>query len=140
MRASGSAKSNIAHRNVSENFELDRTGALGSNGLQNPSVTIGNAFMVEAVCTFLLVIVVFETAVSAKAKTSDGDRTQLSLAPIPIGLAVVLAHIVCIPITGCSINPSRSFGPAVVSGVWKYHWIWWLAPLTGSALACVAWA
>ena len=47
-----------------------------------------------------------------------------NLAPLPIGLAVFLAHVVCIPITGCSINPTRSFGPALVADAWDDHWIW----------------
>jgi glycerol uptake facilitator-like aquaporin len=62
-------------------------------------------------------------------------------APIAIGLAVFLAHMVCILVTGCSINPTRSFGPAMVSFLngngssFDDHWLFWLAPLTGATLA-----
>ena len=122
---------------------LDRTGGLGSNGLQNPSVTVGNAFVVEVMGTFLLCYVVLETAVNISAVTTDGETmvrgNKQNLAPIPIGLAVFLAHVICIPVTGCSINPTRSFGPAVVSGSWDHHWIWWAGPLTGALLAALLW-
>ena len=45
----------------------------------------------------------------------------------------------CIPITGCSINPTRSFGPSVVADHWAVHWIWWAAPLVGSLSASLFW-
>lgn len=122
---------------------LDRTGGLGSNGLQSSSVSVGNAFLAEVMGTALLVYVVLETAVNTKAVTTDGESVirgnKQNLAPFPIGLAVFMAHVVCIPITGCSINPTRSFGPALVSGTWTDHWIWWVAPLTGSALTSLLW-
>ena len=95
------------------------------------------------ISTFLLVFVVLETAVNARSVTTDGESAVLgnkqNLAPLPIGLAVFMAHVVCIPVTGCSINPTRSFGPAVVSGVWQDHWIWWVAPITGSLMASLVW-
>ena len=122
---------------------LDRTGGLGANGYQNVAVTHGNAFLVEVMGTFLLVYVVLEAAVNIKAVTTDGETmvrgNKQNLAPIPIGLAVFLAHVVCIPITGCSINPTRSFGPALVAGYWDNHWMWWVGPLTGATLAALLW-
>jgi hypothetical protein len=42
-------------------------------------------------------------------------------------------------ITGCSINPTRSFGPSLVAGSWDKHWIWWVAPIFGATLAVGAW-
>lgn len=108
----------------------DRTGGLGSNTL-NPNYSIGNAFVTEMLMTALLVYVVFETAVNKKSVAGNN-------APIAIGLSVFLAHMVNIPVTGCSINPTRSFGPAVVAsfngteGLWKHHWIFWAAPLAGA--------
>ena len=122
---------------------IDRTGGLGSNGLQNPSVTIANAFVVEMMGTFLLMFVVLETAVNTHAVTTNGESAirgnAQNLAPIPIGLAVFMAHVVCIPVTGCSINPTRSFGPALVSGTWTDHWLWWVGPCCGSTLAALVW-
>lgn len=52
-----------------------------------------------------------------------------------VGLTILLVHVVLIPFTGCSINPARSFGPAVVHNYWRRHWIWWVAPLLGGLLA-----
>ena len=79
---------------------LDRTGGLGANGLQNSAVTEGNAFLVEVMGTFLLVYVVLETAVNTNSVTTDGESVirgnKQNLAPFPIGLAVFLAHVVCI--------------------------------------------
>ena len=122
---------------------LDRTGGLGSNGRQNDNVSIGNAFLVETMGTALLIYVVLETAVNNHAVTSDDESvirgTKQNLAPFPIGLAVFLAHVICIPLTGCSINPTRSFGPALVSNTWKDHWIWWVGPLSGATIASLLW-
>jgi glycerol uptake facilitator-like aquaporin len=98
------------------NPPLDRTGGLGSNGLQHAGVGSGHAFVAEVMGTLLLMFVVLETAVNVGSVTTDGQASKQTLAPLAIGLAVFLAHVVCIPITGCSINPTRSFGPAVVSG------------------------
>jgi glycerol uptake facilitator-like aquaporin len=116
---------------------IDRTGGLGANGLQLPSITVGNALVVEIMGTALLVFTVLESAVNSKAITSG--TSKMSLAPIPIGLAVFVAHIVLIPVTGCSINPTRSFGPAVVSGYFDDHWIWWVGPLLGATVASLLW-
>lgn len=122
---------------------LDRSGGYGANGLQLPSVGIGNALIAEIMGTALLVYVVLESACNSKAVTTEGQSSVLgnkqNLAPIPIGLAVFVAHIVLIPITGCSINPTRSFGPSVVANSWANHWIWWVGPLLGSLIACVVW-
>merc|ERR1712228_608929 len=96
------------------------------------------ALVGEIVCTFVLMYVVLETACNEK---SGANR---ALAPLAIGLAVFLAHMILIPIDGCSINPTRTFGPAVVQsfreskGVWDDMWVFWLGPFLGSALAVLA--
>lgn len=122
---------------------LDRSGGLGANGFQNTSVYAGNAFLAELMGTALLVYTVLETAVNAKSATTEGKGAiagnKQTLAPLPIGLAVFIAHVVLIPITGCSINPTRSFGPSVVANSWANHWIWWIGPLSGSLLASLVW-
>jgi len=116
--------------------EADRTaGGLGSNTISS-GYSINNAFVTEMLMTALLVYVVFETAVNKKSVASNN-------APIAIGFTVFLAHMVNIPITGCSINPTRSFGPAVVASLngtpnlWKHHWVFWVAPLTGAGLVAL---
>jgi len=118
------------------NFNTDFTNSLGANTL-NPRFAWGNAFLAELLMTALLTWVVFETAVNKKGVAGN-------CAPIAIGLAVFVAHVVNIPITGCSINPTRSFGPAVVASLngaddlWDDHWIFWVAPLMGSLLTVIA--
>jgi MIP family channel proteins len=54
-----------------------------------------------------------------------------------IGLTVALVHWALIPITGCSINPARSFGTAVIYGYWHHHWIWWIGPWVGAIFAAL---
>merc|ERR1719480_506218 len=91
--------------------------------------------------SFLLVFVVFQTAVDAKAITGTTQESRPVLAPVAIGFAVFLAHLFLIPITGCSINPPRSFGPAFVatldgeSDMFKDFWIFLVAPCLGGVLA-----
>jgi len=114
----------------------DFTGALGANSV-NPRYSKANAFVGEVIMTFFLVYVVFDTAVNKKSVAENN-------APIAIGLAVFLAHMLLIPQTGCSINPTRSFGPALVAygngnhSVFDDHWIFWVAPLLGASLAAGA--
>ena len=114
---------------------LDRSGSLGANGLA-PNVSLGNAFAFECMATFFLIYIVLETAVNPHSVTTNGESSILgnkqNLAPFSIGFAVFVAHVACIPVTGCSINPTRSFGPAVISGQWEDHWLWWVGPLAGS--------
>ena len=98
------------------------------DGIAVTKITKGNAFTVEFLMTFLLVTVVLQTAVNRDSKAG-------AHAAIAIGFAVFLAHAVCIPLTGCSINPTRSFGPAIVSDYWDNHWLWWVGPMLGSTVA-----
>ena len=122
---------------------IDRTGGLGANGRQNADVTIANALVAEVMGTFLLVYVVLETAVNVKSVVGNDAKmirgSKLTLAPLPIGLAVFMAHVLCVPITGCSINPTRSFGPSLVANVWDDHWLWWVGPCLGATLASLTW-
>lgn len=99
---------------------------LGAHSL-GPGVSIGMALLMEIVLTFVLVFVVFATAVDPGGMGN--------LAPIAIGLAVLVDHLVAVPITGASMNPARSFGPALVAGEWANHWVYWVAPLLGGAIA-----
>jgi aquaporin Z len=91
-------------------------------------ITGGQAFILEAIATFALVFVVFGTAVDPRGPKIGG---------LGIGL-VIAADILAIgPFTGGSMNPARSFGPAVASGVFEAQLLYWLAPITGAVIAAL---
>ncbi len=85
------------------------------------------AVILEAVATFFLVLVIFGTAVD--------HRAPKSVFPFAIGFTVVLDILAIGPITGAAMNPARAFGPALVSGSWDGHWIYWAGPILGGILA-----
>lgn len=89
-------------------------------------ITGGQAFALEAIATFFLGFVVFGTAVDPKAPRIGG---------LAIGFVVAADILVIGPITGASMNPARSFGPALASGVFEAQLIYWLAPITGALVA-----
>jgi aquaporin Z len=101
-------------------------------GANNFSGCACTAFLAEAVFTFIFVLVVLGT-------TSKGAFNKF--AGLVIGLTLVLIHIVCIPITGTSVNPARSIGPALFEGgtALANLWLFIVAPLVGAALAALVW-
>lgn len=99
----------------------------GPSDLLNGSISSG--FAVEAVLTFFLVLVIFMTAVHKKAAAGWHGFS--------IGGAVFLIHLVGVPLTGASVNPARTFGPAVISGFWEFHWLYWVAPIVGGIIAAL---
>lgn len=109
--------------------------ALGSNGwgenYQN-NFNVTAAFIAEAVLTFLFLFVIFATT------SKFGNSTMAGLA---IGLTLVLIHLVAIPITGTSVNPARSFGPALFAGgaALSQLWLFIVAPLVGGIVAALFW-
>ena len=113
---------------------LPEIGAKVNFGTQGgPSELLNNSVMagitVEIILTFFLVTVIFLTAVHKKAPAG--------IHGISIGGMVFLLHLVGVPLTGASMNPARTFGPAVVSGFWELHWLYWLAPIIGGIIAGV---
>ncbi len=110
----------------------DLTGALGSNAVANAGGN-GGAFLVEVIATFLFVLVVLGTT---DAKVGAGN-----LAGLAIGLSLVLIHLVCINLTGTSVNPARSIGPALFAQgqALKDLWVFIVAPLVGGALSACVW-
>ena len=69
-----------------------------------------------------------------------GEKTAaLSNAPIAIGLAVMLIHFVAVPFTGASVNPARSFGPALVDNDWTNFWIYIVGPAVGALIVAFFW-
>ena len=97
-------------------------GSLASHSLAQ-GITVPAGLLTEIILTFVLVFVIFATATD--------NRAVNKMAPLAIGLAVVVAHLVGVPITGTGLNPARSIGPAIVSGTWINHWIYWVGPIIG---------
>jgi MIP family channel proteins len=91
-------------------------------------VTAGQAILCEAIATFFLTFVVFGTAVDPAAPKVGG---------FAIGLAVTADILAIGPLTGGSMNPARSFGPAVASGVLEGQLIYWIGPIVGSIAAAL---
>jgi len=101
-------------------------GTLGAHRL-GPNVTVAGGVTTEIVLTFMLV--------SAVLATTMGGSRRAALGLAAIGLTGILGYLFAVPLTGGSMNPARSFGPAFVTGVWRDHWILWIGPLVGGALA-----
>ena len=107
---------------------IPESGNLGSHGLGS-NVTALQGLGMEIVLTFALVFVIFATAVDPKGLGK--------LAPIAIGFIVMADHLLGVPLTGASMNPARSFGPALVSMTWDNHWIYWIGPIAGGVSAAI---
>ena len=111
---------------------------LGANGYGNASpagFSMTSAFIAELLLTFMFVLVVHG---STSAKAPKG------FAGVSIGLSLVFVHLLGIPITGTSVNPARSLGPALVgvladSTALSQLWLFWVAPIIGGLLAAVVW-
>lgn len=94
-------------------------------------VSLLGGLVLEIILTFSLVFVVYATAVDPK-KGSIGI-----IAPLAIGFTVLAAHFIGVPYTGASLNPARSFGPAFATFTWTNHWVYWVGPLIGAAIAAI---
>jgi len=100
---------------------------LGGQSISN-DVTLPQAIALEAIATFFLVFVVFGTAVDPRAPKVGG---------FAIGLTVTADILAIGPLTGASMNPARSFGPAIVSGIFEGQAAYWLGPIIGGVVAAV---
>lgn len=109
--------------------------SMGGANMANAAneVTLGGAFITEVVATFIFVLVVLG---ATDPKVGAGNFAGLA-----IGLSLVLIHIVCIPLTGTSVNPARSIGPALFVGgeALSQLWIFICAPLIGACFSAVVW-
>ncbi|NLZ20333.1 MAG: MIP family channel protein [Bacteroidales bacterium] len=110
----------------------DLTGGLGSNGVANAG-GVGGALLVEFIATFIFVLVVLG---ATDEKLGAGKPAGLA-----IGLTLVLVHLVCINLTGTSVNPARSLGPALFAGgaALKDVWVFFVGPCAGAALSALVW-
>jgi aquaporin Z len=114
---------------VSKFDVVDQTGGLGTNGY-GTHISAGGAFFIEVVLTAAFVLVIL--LVTDKAATAGA-------AGLAIGAALTVVHLVAIPLDGTSVNPARSFGPALFEGgtALSQVWLFIVAPLIGGALAAV---
>ena len=96
-------------------------GRVGQVGVTLPAGSLGQAFALETIMTFFLLLVALRSGL-----------------PWAVGGVVALEALMGGPISGASMNPARSFGPALAAGVWTAHWLYWLAPLLGAGLAVAA--
>ena len=94
------------------------------------TVSLGQAIGIELVLTFFLVSAVYGTAVSPDAPRVAG---------FGIGLVLLFDILVGGPLTGAAMNPARAFGPALVSGQWVGHLVYWIGPIAGAILAALLW-
>jgi aquaporin Z len=106
---------------------LGRVGTLGAtlpladNWLQS--------LILETVLTFILMFVILGSGLDRRA--------PIGFAGVAIGLTVGLEAAFMGPITGASMNPARSLGPALVGNLWQHHWLYWVAPIVGAQLAVI---
>ncbi|MBE9186565.1 aquaporin [Microcoleus sp. LEGE 07076] len=98
---------------------LGATVPLNGNWLQ--------CLILETVLTFILMFVILGSGLDRRA--------HIGFAGIAIGLTVGLEAAFMGPITGASMNPARSLGPALVGGIWEHHWVYWVGPIWGAQLA-----
>lgn len=102
--------------------------ARGGGQFVSEGVTSGQAYLLEAIATFFLMFVVFGTAADPKAPKVGG---------LAIGFTVAADILAIGPLTGASMNPARSFGPAVASGIYEGHLIYWIGPVLGAIAAAL---
>ena len=108
---------------------FDQTGGLGSNGLGGVGGSAAGGFFVEVILTFIFVLVILGVT---------SDRTKGAVSGIVIGLTLTFVHLVGIGLTGTSVNPARSIGPALFSSLSSSLpdlWVFIVAPLVGAAIA-----
>jgi len=111
---------------------------LGQNGFDAASpagFSMASAFIAEVLLTFIFLLVIHG---------STSEKAPKGFAGISIGLSLVLIHLVGIPVTGTSVNPARSLGPAIIVGLvdstaLSQLWLFWAAPIVGALLAAVVW-
>lgn len=109
---------------------FDVTAGFASNGYAEHSpggYSFLACFLVEVVLTFMFLIVILG---------ATDSRAPAGFAPIAIGLALTLIHLISIPVTNTSVNPARSTGPALFVGGWAIGqlWLFWVAPIIGAVL------
>ncbi|QKN18703.1 aquaporin Z (plasmid) [Sinorhizobium meliloti WSM1022] len=113
-------------------FQLGSFAANGYGEHSPGGYSLTAALVTEVVMTFFFLIIILG---------STHDRVPAGFAPIAIGLALTLIHLVSIPVTNTSVNPARSTGQALFVGGWALSqlWLFWIASLFGAAIAGIVW-
>jgi aquaporin Z len=116
---------------ASGNVNFDASAGFASNGYGEHSpqgYSLPAALICEVVMTFMFLIVILG---------ATSEKAPPGFAPLAIGLALTLIHLISIPVTNTSVNPARSTGVAIFQGGWALQQLWafWAAPLVGGALA-----
>lgn len=109
-------------------FELSNGLASNGYGEHSPGqYSLAAGFASEVVMTAMFILIIMG---------ATDSRAPAGFAPIAIGLALTLIHLVSIPVTNTSVNPARSTGPALFVGGWALHqlWLFWVAPLIGAVI------
>lgn len=130
----GIAAGGILYIIASGNAGFDVTAGFASNGYGEHSpggYTLAAALVTEIVMTMFFLIIILG---------ATDKRAPAGLAPIAIGLALTLIHLISIPVTNTSVNPARSTGVALYVGDWATAqlWLFWVAPIIGAVLGAVA--
>ena len=103
--------------------------SLGTPTVAN-TIQFSQAIVIEAVMAFFLVSAMFGTVLNPAAPKLGG---------LGVGLALLFDMLVGGPLTGAAVNPARAFGPALISGQWVAHAVYWVGPILGGVLAAVLW-
>ena len=110
-------------------FALSSGLAANGYGAHSPGhYTLGAGLVTEFIMTFMFLMIILG---------ATNSRAPQGFAPIAIGLALTLIHLISIPVTNTSVNPARSTGPALIVGGWALEqlWLFWVAPLAGAFAA-----
>ncbi|MFO0548083.1 MAG: aquaporin Z [Polyangiaceae bacterium] len=131
--AGGIAGAGVLYLIASGKAGFSLSGGFASNGFGEHSpggYSMVAALVAELVLTFMFLVVILG---------ATDERAPKGFAPVAIGLALTLIHLIGIPVTNLSVNPARSTGPAVFVGGWALSqlWLFWLAPIVGAAIAGV---
>ncbi|MEH6631037.1 MAG: aquaporin Z [Halopseudomonas aestusnigri] len=126
--AGGIAASGLLYLIASGIPEFSLSGGFASNGYGEHSpmgYSMMSGLLIEVLLTFFFLFIILGVT---------DDKAPAGFAPLAIGLALVLIHLISIPITNTSVNPARSTGPALFVGGWALEqlWLFWVAPLLGA--------
>ncbi|MBB6465448.1 aquaporin Z [Aminobacter lissarensis] len=123
--------STVLYLIVSGKADFAGIGGFATNGYGDASpgkYGLTSALIIEVVLTFMFLMIILG---------STHGRVLAGFAPIAIGLALTLIHLISIPVTNTSVNPARSTGPALFVGgmALQQLWLFWVAPIVGAAIA-----